>query len=131
MPLGAKDTVHGKTSNNVLIAYKTQKGMKNVLVFCLFLLTLCSCGATDKKAQSGDSTNTDTAKIKEHAIYDPDSNVWSGPGSERINKAWCGRVYEDSTTGEMKWAISAQEKRKMKREDVKIVDSLIHLLNNL
>lgn len=108
---------------------------KNIII-CLLLLMLYSCGAIDKKvkarADNSDSIEEiDTVEIEDHPIFNPYTNKWSGKGSERINRAWYNHVYLDTVEHRWKWSIPEKEKKKMRKDDVKLIDSLLTTFNKV
>lgn len=106
------------------------------LVISLLLLLICSCGIVDKKVStrvenSDNVEEVDTVEIEDHPIFNPYTNKWCGKGSARINRAWCNHVYLDTIEHKWKWAIPDAEIKKMRKDDVKLVDSLILKFNSL
>lgn len=109
--------------------------MKKMILPLLCFTALSSCKTTGNKSETrageDDVEEVDTVEIPEHALYDAYKNEWYGPGSERLNKAWVGHAYLDTTGDrEWKWSISDKEKSKMSPEDIRIVDSLLNDFNN-
>lgn len=92
------------------------------------LITLCACKKIGEN--KGKEPIYYIGEIpKRHATFNPYTNLWRGPGSDRINKAWRNHVYLDTIKHKWKWSISEKEKEKLDKEDIKIVDSLLYGFN--
>lgn len=128
--------------------------MTKFFIVPFVVAALWSCSATEKEklAEQEDEiedieiVEVDSTYIDEQGrmvgvmlakwpTYDPYSDRWEGPGAERINRVWCGRIALDTVApvGERKWkwTISEEEKNKMSKEDIRLGDSLIKSFNDI